>query len=144
MLYGIGVCQVITVIECTCFMVITIRHHYHRRHDRRPSTASLIVNAKLFGFYCREAVYLYIYIYIYIGGWGCESNREIGFVSFVRASEAACERAKLRASEDACVRASEAVYPSESGAPPSRLGELKISSGARLVAGFCWGFKKCP
>ena len=31
-------------------------------------------------------IYIYIYIYIYIGGWDCESNREIVFVSFVRAS----------------------------------------------------------
>ena len=27
---------------------------------------------------------------MYIGGWGCETNREIGFGSVVRASEAAC------------------------------------------------------
>ena len=46
---------------------------------------------------------LYIYIYIYIGGWGFESNREIGFVSFVRAS--------VRASERSCVCALECVPP---------------------------------
>ena len=49
--------------------------------------------------------------------------------SFVRCVRA-CERAKL------CVGAS------ESTPPPSRLGELKISSGARFVAGFYWGFKE--
>ena len=40
-------------------------------------------------------MYLYIYIlftfiYMCIGGWGCESNREIVFVSFVRACERSC------------------------------------------------------
>ena len=58
----------------------------------------------------------------WIGGWGGESNREIGFVSFVRAcvraaAAAACERAKL------CARARESVLP------PARAGTRQISSG---------------
>ena len=42
---------------------------------------------------------MYVYIYICIGGWGSESNREIVFVSFVRACVRAGGRgeAKLRA-----------------------------------------------
>ena len=35
-------------------------------------------------------IYVYIYIYIYIGGWGCESDQDIVFVSFVRASARSC------------------------------------------------------
>ena len=52
-------------------------------------------------------------------------NREIGFVSFVRAVRAcvrACERAKL------CVRVRESVLPT------ARVGELKISSGTDFRA----------
>ena len=53
---------------------------------------------------------------------GGESNREIGFVSFVRAcvraaAAAACERAKL------CARARESVLP------PARAGTRQICSG---------------
>ena len=53
---------------------------------------------------------------------GGESNREIGFVSFVRAcvraaAAAACERAKL------CARARESVLP------PARAGTRQMSSG---------------
>ena len=58
-------------------------------------------------------------------------NREIGFVSFVRAS--------VRASERSCVGALDNGVP-----PPSRLGELKMCSGARFVAEIYGGFKKCP
>ena len=52
-----------------------------------------------------------------IGGWGCESNREIGFVS-LRASEAACEREAIvlegggggpKISDSCCVRRDLAV-----------------------------------
>ena len=56
-------------------------------------------------------VYIYIYTYIcahiFVGGWGCESNREIGFVSFsfVRA----CVRA--RRGEAAWAREAMLVLP---------------------------------
>ena len=55
------------------------------------------------------------------GKWRSPRNREIGFVSFVRAS--------VRASERSCVGALDSVVP-----PPSRSRELKMSSGARC---FC-------
>ena len=48
-------------------------------------------------------------------------NREIGFVSFVRAS--------VRASERSC------VCTLESDPPPARLGELKMSSGTDFGVG---------
>ena len=34
------------------------------------------------------------FLYELIGGWGCETNREIGFVSFVRACERSCAWAR--------------------------------------------------
>ena len=40
-----------------------------------------------------------LYVYMYIGGLDCESNREIVFVSFVRACERAGEARR------SCVRA---------------------------------------
>ena len=55
---------------------------------------------------------------------GGESNREIGFVSFVRACVRACERRLLlRASERSCVRVRESVLP------PARAGTRQICSG---------------
>ena len=38
--------------------------------------------------YMYVCIYICIYMYVYIGGLGCETNREIGFGSIVRASEA--------------------------------------------------------
>ena len=40
-----------------------------------------------------------MYMCVYIGGWGGESNREIGFGSF-----RSCVRACVRASEAVCAR----------------------------------------
>ena len=73
-----------------------------------------------------------MYIYIYIGGWGkwVQPGNRLSF-SFVRC---------VRASERSCVCAWESVPP------PSRSGELKMSSGARfgseVFADRCWGFKR--
>ena len=66
-----------------------------------------------------DHIYIYIYISEVEGKKRSPRNREIGFVSFVRASVRACERAKLR------------------DAPPAGPGELKMSSGVRFPpAGF--------
>ena len=59
-----------------------------------------------------------LHIHIYIGGWGGESNREIGFGSFRSV------RACVRASEAVCARERESVLPT------ARVRELQIFSGA--------------
>ena len=59
----------------------------------------------------------------YIGGWGSESNREVGFVSFVRA----CERS--------CVRLRDDVVP-EAGLRKV----IKCSVACRAVPSLSWWF----
>ena len=59
----------------------------------------------MFRMYICMHIYIYIYISnificVYIGGWDCESNREIVFVSFVRA----CVRAGGRGEAKLCGR----------------------------------------
>ena len=60
-----------------------------KRHLKNPQVLKRVLWG-LFRIYLY--IYICIYIYIYIGGWGCETNREIGFGSVVRASEAVCAR----------------------------------------------------
>ena len=67
---------------------------------------------------------MFIYVIGGKGKWRSPRNREIGFVSFVRAS--------VRASERSCAGALDSVVP-----PPSRSGELKIVSGTSVFADRC-------
>ena len=67
----------------------------------------------------------YIYIHTYIGGWVCETNREIGFVSFrvrvVRACVRACGAARARMGRDpSSLGLGTRFFPP--AAPPSRRG----------------------